>query len=140
MHQIVSLGAAWGNERPGTGLREQGTENRQRKSEDSNAAGARRMMLANEPIDEDGERFAGAGQNELFELGIPVEFEAGGGRGDPDLANRRVERDDEPGRGILKEDVERAALFPDLEACPLAFFARDEVPFEVAECRFSRAA
>ena len=97
------------------------------------------MMLANEPIDEDGERFAGAGQNELFELGIPVEFEAGGGRGDPDLANRRVERDDEPGRGILKEDVERAALFPDLEACLLAFLVCDEVPLKVAERRFSRA-
>ena len=120
-------------------MRELGTENRERKSEDSDAAGAWRVVLADEAIDEGGESFAGAGQDKFLELGIPVEFEAGGGCRDPDLANRRVGRDDEAGRGILEEDVEHAALLLDFETCLLAFLACDEAPLEIAERRFSRA-
>ena len=96
-------------------------------------------MLADEAIDEGGEGFAGAGQDELLELGIPVEFEAGGERGDPDLAYRRVGRDDEAGSRIFEEDVEHATLFLDLETRLLAFLACKEMPLEVAERRFSRA-
>ncbi len=97
------------------------------------------MMLADEAIDKDAESLAGARQNELLELGIPVEFEAGGERGNPDLAYRRVGRDDETGRGILEEDIQHAALFLDFETGLLAFFTCDEVPLEVAKRRFSRA-
>ena len=97
------------------------------------------MMLADEAIDEGGKGFTGAGQNELLELGIPVEFEAGGEGGDPDLAYWRVGRDDEAGRGILEEDIQHAALFLDFETCLLAFLACNEMPLEVAERRFSRA-
>ena len=97
------------------------------------------MMLADEAIDEGGESFAGAGQDKFLERGIPVEFEAGGERGDPDLANWRVGRDDEAGRGIFEEDIQHAALFLDFETCLLAFLACDEVPLEIAERRFSRA-
>ena len=96
-------------------------------------------MLADEAIDEGAESFAGAGQDEFLELGIPVEFEAGGERGDPDLAHRRIGCDDEAGRWILEENVEHAALFLDFEACLLAFLACEEMPLEVAERRFSRA-
>ena len=96
-------------------------------------------MLADEAIDESAEGFAGAGQNEFFERGIPVEFEAGGERGDPDLAYRRVGRDDKAGSGIFEEDVEHAALFLDFETRLLAFLAGEEMSLEVAERRFSRA-
>jgi len=96
-------------------------------------------MLADEAIDKSGESFAGARQDELFELGIPIEFEAGGERGDPDLAHRRVGRDDETGSGILEEDVQNTALFLDFETCLLGFLACVEMPLEVAERRFCRA-
>lgn len=97
------------------------------------------MMLADEAIDEGGKGFTGAGQNELLELGIPVEFEAGGEGGDPDLAYWRVGRDDEAGGGVLEEDVKHAALFLDFETGLLAFLTCDEAPLEVAEGCFSRA-
>lgn len=97
------------------------------------------MMLADEAINEDGEGFAGAGQDEFFHLRIVVEFEAGGERGDPDLAYRRVESDDETGRGIFEEDIQHAALFLDLEACLFAFLSCEKMPLEVVERRFSRA-
>jgi len=97
------------------------------------------MMFADEAIDEDAESLSGAGQDELLERGIPVEFEAGGERGDPDLAYRRVGRDDEAGSRIFEEDVEHATLFLNFEPCLLAFLAREEMPLEVAERRFSRA-
>ena len=96
-------------------------------------------MLADEAIDEGGESFAGAGQDELLELGIVVEFEAGGERGDPDLANGRAGCDDEAVRVIFEEDVEDAALFLDFETSLLVFLACEEMPFEVAERCFSRA-
>jgi len=97
------------------------------------------MMLADEAIDEDAESLPRAGQDKFLEPGIPVEFEAGSERGDPDLANRRVGRDDEAGSGILEEYIEHAALLLDLETCLFALLARDEMPLEVAERRFSRA-
>ena len=97
------------------------------------------MMLADKAINEDGEGFAGAGQDEFFHLRIVVEFEAGGERGDPDLAYRRVESDDETGRGIFEEDIQYAALFLDLEACLFAFLSCEKMPLEVVERRFSRA-
>ena len=97
------------------------------------------MMFADEGIDEDAESLSGAGQDELLERGIPVEFEAGGERGDPDLAHRRVGRDDEPGGGILKENIQHSALLLDLETCLLVFLAREEMPLEVFERRFRRA-
>jgi len=97
------------------------------------------MMLADEAIDESAESLPGAGQDELLELGIPVEFEAGGERRDPDLAYRRVRRDDEAGRGILEQDIQHAALLLDFETCLLALLTCDEVALEVAKRRFSSA-
>ena len=56
--------------------------------------------------------------------GVPVELEAGGERRDPDLANRRVGRDDEPGSRFFEENVEDSALFLDLEVRLLVFLAQ----------------
>jgi hypothetical protein len=71
-----------------------------------------------EAIDEGRELFAGAGKDEALAR-VPVEFEAGGEGGDPDLADRRVRRDNELGGRVVEYDVQDAVLLFDFEAAVL---------------------
>ena len=56
--------------------------------------------------------------------GGPVELEAGGHGGDPNLAHRRVGRDDEFGGRVFKDHLQCARLFLDLKAG--GFFSHDQ--------------
>lgn len=98
------------------------------------------MILADEAVDEGDHGLAGARQDELFPLRIEIELEAGGERGDPDLAHGRIGRDDESGARVFEKDIQDTALFFDLEAGLLVFLARDEMALEAVEGRFGGAA
>ena len=88
------------------------------------------MMFADETVNEGDEGLAGARQDKGSGGGVPVELEAGGERRDPDLANRRVGRDDELCSRFLEENVQDSALFLNLEVRLLVFLAQNQ-------CRFS---
>lgn len=96
-------------------------------------------VLADEPVDERDEGLAGARKNELLHLLVPIELEARGQRGDPDLPDRRVGRDDKLAARILEDNVEHAGLLLDLEAGLGLFFALDQVPLQLVECGLGRA-
>lgn len=98
------------------------------------------LVFFDKAIDQGDQLFAGAGQNEGGSGGVPVELEAGGERRDPDLAHWRVRRDDELGWRFFENDIEDAALFFDLEAGFVFFFASDEVFLECVESVFGGAA
>lgn len=93
-------------------------------------------MFANEAIDEGDECLARAGQDEFFHPRIPVEFEARGQRGDPDLAQRRIGCDDEWGAGIIEEDVQDAVLLFHFECGVVVFLTHDEMTLQTIEGRF----
>jgi len=84
-------------------------------------------VLCDQAVDKWGESLACARQNEGCGRGVPVKFEAGGERGDPDLAYGRIGRDDELARRLFEEDIEHAILLLDFEAGIVLFFALDEV-------------
>ena len=73
-------------------------------------------MLAEEALDERSEDFAGFGQNKGLVGFGPVELEAGGLGGDPDLSNGCVGCEDELSWTIFEEDIEYAILLFGLEA------------------------
>jgi hypothetical protein len=97
-------------------------------------------MFADQPIDEFDKAFTGSRKDKLLCPCVPVEFEAGSKRGDPNLANGRVGSDNEPGAGIFEENVEGAALLVDFEGRLLVFFAGNEMAFERIERGFGGAA
>src|SRR5580698_10481900 len=94
-------------------------------------------MLADEPVYECDQRLASLGENERLHLLVPVELEAGGERGNPELAHRRVGRDDEFGGRLLKEHIEHAVLLLRFEAT--LFLARNQMLLEAFECCLRRA-
>lgn len=78
-----------------------------------------RELLLDQALDEGLKRHTIPGQDKVAGFVGPVEFEAGGEGGDPDLADRGVGRDDEFCAGFFKEDVEHAILFFDFESAVL---------------------
>lgn len=99
-------------------------------------------LLLDEALDQGDERGSVLWQNEVAGFVGPVELEAGGEGGDPDLTNGRVGRDDELCAGFLKEDVDGSGLFFDLKTA--VFFGLEEGFHEgfesavrvIAECSF----
>jgi hypothetical protein len=68
-----------------------------------------------EPLHEDGEILAGFGEDEGV-LGVaPLQFEAGGEGGDPNLADGSVGSYDEFAGWVIEDDVKDAILFFGLE-------------------------
>lgn len=85
-------------------------------------------LLLDEALDEGLERRSVFGQEKVVGFAGPVQFEAGGEGGDPNLADGRVGSDDEFGPGVFKEDVEDAVLLFDIESAVL--FGNEEGLFE----------
>ena len=86
--------------------------------------------VADQAVYQRDERLAAAGQNEgLFQL-VPVQLEACGEGGDPDLPHGRVGRDHELAFRLLKNHVEHAVLLLDLETGIVVFFKDIQMLFE----------
>jgi len=96
----------------------------------------RGVVLGDETVDERDEGFAGAGEDEVVISGVPVELEAGGEGGDPDLADWGVGGNDEAGAGRVEEDIESAVLLLDFKGGLLVFLAGDEMTLEAEESGF----
>lgn len=79
-------------------------------------------LLLDEVFDERDERGSVPGEDELAGFFGPVEFEAGGEGGDPDLTDGGVGGDNELCAGLIKENMDGAGLFFDLEAAGLFGF------------------
>ena len=88
-------------------------------------------VFAEKTLDEDPQVFPGFGEDEgLRGLG-PVELEAGGLGGDPDLADRGVGGEDELSGAVLEQDIEDAVLLLGFESSGL--FGDDEGLLERGE-------
>jgi hypothetical protein len=72
-------------------------------------------VLAEQALDEDLEVFAGFAESKGVDGFGPVELEAGGLGGDPDLANGGVGRDDELAGAVFEDDVHDAVVVFELE-------------------------
>src|SRR6185437_5315749 len=86
-------------------------------------------MLAQQALCQRDQRLARLGQHELSPIPGPLKLEAGGLRGDPYLAHRRVRRYDELARSILEQNVHHAIVVLELEAGPLVL-GRDDGLFQ----------
>ena len=98
------------------------------------------QMLFDEPVDEGIELLARTRENESSRGRVPIELEAGGQGGDPDLADRGVRSDDEFALRLLEEHIEHSVLFLDLKSGVSLFFSRDEVLLEGFERGFGHLA
>ena len=78
-------------------------------------------VFAEEALGEGFEVFAGFGEGEGVGGFGPVEFEAGGLGGDPDLADRSVGGDDEFGGAVFEDDVHDAVVVFELEGAVVVF-------------------
>ncbi len=88
-------------------------------------------MFAEEPLGESDEGFAGFREDEAAALLGPIQFEAGGLGGDPDLPDGRIGSEDEFAGAVFEEDIEDAVLLFGLEATCL--FGGDEGLLEIGE-------
>ncbi len=95
-------------------------------------------MFAEEALDQGLQIFAGLGKDEAVRGFGPVQLEAGGLSGDPDLADGRIWGENELSRSILEEYVENAILLLCFEAPGL--FGDDEGLLQGRECGICLAA
>lgn len=86
-------------------------------------------LLLKEALGEELECLAGFGEDEGFGFGAPLELEAGGEGGNPDLADGGLGGENELGGAILEENVEDAVLFLGFE--PALFLGVDEGLLEI---------
>lgn len=96
------------------------------------------MVFGEEAVDERNEIFAGAGEEEFFGAGVPVELEGGRGSGDVHLARGDVRGDEEPVAGIDEDDGQGVVLFANFKGGAIVlgaimFGAFDEVTLERVE-------
>jgi hypothetical protein len=96
------------------------------------------VVFGEEAVDERDQVFAGAGEDEFFSAGVPVELEGSSGRGDVYLPRRAVWRDEEPIAGIDEDDGQGIVLLADFESGvvvpgAVVFGALDEVTLERVE-------
>jgi hypothetical protein len=95
-------------------------------------------MFGDEAVDEGVEQFAGAGMDEIFHARIPVELEVRRRRGDPDLADGFVGRNDEFVFGPIEEHGEPAIVFFNFEGGVVFLLAFEEMALERGESRLGR--
>ncbi len=89
------------------------------------------QVFAEEALDKEPQVFAGFREDESFRGFGPIELEAGGLGGDPDLADGGVGGEDELSGSVFEEDVEDAVLLLGFEAAGL--FGDDEGLLERGE-------
>ncbi len=85
-------------------------------------------MFLDDPVYNRCQRFTSLGKHKALCLLRPVQLEAGGKRGDPHLARRRIGRDHKFARRIVEQDIEHAILFFDFKTA--LFLGVDEAFLE----------
>jgi len=98
------------------------------------------FAFLDEAVDEGDEFFCATRQDESGGGGIPVEFEAGGESGYPELTDGCVGGDNELARRLVKQDIQHTVLLLDFKAWVFFLFALNEMPLESVESRLADAA